>query len=161
MVRYLSTVKRQNYKYDLFLLIIYLSYFGYLSRGTKFTERSIIVIHQKKSNPEHYVCVLRTRKMKMNCKSIIKSIGSEFGNHHHHKLQILYIILILSSTGFGQRADKPNILWLVAEDMSPRVGIYGDEYAITPTLDILGDSGVIYIRSSLLPSQSSHLPKNI
>lgn len=32
-------------------------------------------------------------------------------------------------------ADRPNILWITTEDMSPDLGCYGDQYANTPYLD--------------------------
>lgn len=35
----------------------------------------------------------------------------------------------------GTPSEKPNILWLVAEDMSPNLGCYGDANAISPNLD--------------------------
>lgn len=40
--------------------------------------------------------------------------------------------------------DRPNILWITAEDMSPVLGYLGDEYAITPNLDALASESVIY-----------------
>ncbi len=39
---------------------------------------------------------------------------------------------------------QPNILLLVAEDMSSHVGAFGDKVAITPTLDQLASEGVRY-----------------
>lgn len=41
-------------------------------------------------------------------------------------------------------ADRPNILWITAEDMSPTLGCYGDDYAITPHLDAFAKAGVRY-----------------
>jgi N-sulfoglucosamine sulfohydrolase len=41
-------------------------------------------------------------------------------------------------------ADKPNILWITAEDMSPTLGAYGDEYATTPNLDAFAKESVRY-----------------
>ena len=41
-------------------------------------------------------------------------------------------------------ADRPNILWLSAEDISPHLGCYGDPHAITPALDQLAAEGVRY-----------------
>lgn len=41
-------------------------------------------------------------------------------------------------------ADRPNILWITAEDMSPDLGCYGVEYASTPNLDRLASQGVRY-----------------
>ena len=33
--------------------------------------------------------------------------------------------------------DRPNILWLSCEDISPHLGCYGDPHAVTPNLDRL------------------------
>jgi len=43
-----------------------------------------------------------------------------------------------------QAAQRPNILWLSAEDISPHLGCYGDSKAITPNLDQLAKEGVRY-----------------
>lgn len=43
-------------------------------------------------------------------------------------------------------ATPPNILLIVAEDMSPRVGAYGDTVANTPALDALARQGVRFDR---------------
>ena len=47
------------------------------------------------------------------------------------------LMLTLSSLAYGANQDQPNILLLVAEDLGPRVGSYGDQHAITPNLDAL------------------------
>jgi len=45
----------------------------------------------------------------------------------------------------GQTAShKPNILWLSCEDISPHLGCYGDEQALTPHLDQLAQEGARY-----------------
>ncbi|MFJ9174046.1 sulfatase-like hydrolase/transferase [Streptomyces sp. NPDC102360] len=44
-------------------------------------------------------------------------------------------------------AERPNILWLVAEDHYPFVGAYGDPVARTPTLDRLAGEGIRYENS--------------
>ena len=41
-------------------------------------------------------------------------------------------------------AERPNILLIVAEDMSPRVGAFGDPIAQTPAIDALARQGVRY-----------------
>ena len=41
-------------------------------------------------------------------------------------------------------ADRPNILWLSVEDMSPWIGPYGDMTVPTPNLDRLAREGVVY-----------------
>jgi len=43
--------------------------------------------------------------------------------------------------------DRPNILWITCEDVSPRLGCYGDSLAVTPNLDRLAGEGVLYERA--------------
>ena len=40
--------------------------------------------------------------------------------------------------------NRPNILWLSAEDINTHFGCYGDPHAITPNLDQLATEGVRY-----------------
>lgn len=40
--------------------------------------------------------------------------------------------------------DRPNILWITAEDMSATLGCYGDNYALTPNIDRLAEESVRY-----------------
>jgi len=41
----------------------------------------------------------------------------------------------------------PNVLWITCEDISPNLGCYGDEFAVTPNLDRLAAEGVRYDRA--------------
>ena len=41
-------------------------------------------------------------------------------------------------------AKRPNVLLLVAEDLSPRIGAFGDAVAVTPSLDALARQGTRY-----------------
>lgn len=41
-------------------------------------------------------------------------------------------------------ADRPNVLWITCEDLSPMLGCYGDRFARTPNLDALAAEGVRY-----------------
>ena len=41
-----------------------------------------------------------------------------------------------------QLPERPNILWITCEDMSPRLGCYGDELASTPNIDRLASQGI-------------------
>ena len=54
------------------------------------------------------------------------------------------LFLILSLTAFLRASDRPNILWLSAEDINAHFGCYGDPNAITPNLDQLAKEGVRY-----------------
>lgn len=40
--------------------------------------------------------------------------------------------------------DRPNVVWLVMEDTSPRLGCYGDDLARTPNIDSLAGEGRRY-----------------
>ena len=42
---------------------------------------------------------------------------------------------------------RPNILFLVADDLATRLGCYGDKAAITPNLDRLAAEGVVFTRA--------------
>jgi len=48
--------------------------------------------------------------------------------------------------------QRPNILWITAEDLSPVLGCYGDDYAITPNLDRLAQQGVRYTHAFAMAS---------
>ncbi len=43
--------------------------------------------------------------------------------------------------------DRPNIVWISCEDISPNLGCYGDPHAITPNLDRLAAEGVRFDRA--------------
>jgi len=52
------------------------------------------------------------------------------------------ISLLVCTPGIGEENPQPNILLLVAEDMSARVGAFGDTVAVTPSIDQLAEEGV-------------------
>ena len=43
--------------------------------------------------------------------------------------------------------SRPNIVWISNEDMSPRLGVYGDRFARTPVLDRLATQSIRYTRA--------------
>ncbi|MCP4257937.1 MAG: sulfatase [Planctomycetes bacterium] len=43
-----------------------------------------------------------------------------------------------------KKKSRPNILWITCEDMSPRLGCYGDRTVPTPNIDRLAHEGVLY-----------------
>ena len=47
----------------------------------------------------------------------------------------------------AEAAQRPNILWISCEDISPDLGCYGDTYASTPNLDRLASRGVRHDRA--------------
>tara|TARA_B110000114_G_scaffold185030_1_gene230549 strand:- start:470 stop:2170 length:1701 start_codon:yes stop_codon:yes gene_type:complete len=61
------------------------------------------------------------------------------------KLITIGIFVLLSSCNSEvKQQEQPNILWLVAEDLSPCIAAFGDHRASTPNLDRLAKEGVVY-----------------
>ena len=56
----------------------------------------------------------------------------------------LVLLVVVMPVANGADADKPNILWISCEDISPHLGCYGDPHAITPNLDRLASEGIRY-----------------
>lgn len=61
------------------------------------------------------------------------------------KIAFLLCGLTFSRTAYSQ--DRPNILWLVTEDMSPYLSCYGNKMIKTPNLDKLAAEGVRYTKA--------------
>ncbi|HBP55785.1 MAG TPA: sulfatase, partial [Verrucomicrobiales bacterium] len=63
-------------------------------------------------------------------------------------LFLFQITMIILMSGFkcnlAAASNRPNILWLSCEDISPTIACYGDPHAITPHLDRLASEGVLY-----------------
>lgn len=60
------------------------------------------------------------------------------------RIHIWMLAVCLMLAGALKAADRPNILWISAEDISPHLGCYGDANAITPHLDKLATEGMRY-----------------
>lgn len=60
------------------------------------------------------------------------------------RVSILLLILFGLFTTCQQQAERPNILWITIEDLTPMLGCFGDQVARTPNIDRLADSGVKY-----------------
>ncbi len=59
-----------------------------------------------------------------------------------NKILVVPVALGMISCGSSDRDhDRPNILWITHEDLSPIYGCYGDDYARTPNIDHLAESG--------------------
>lgn len=59
-------------------------------------------------------------------------------------LMVTSLLLLLNVLN-GQ--ERPNVLWITAEDMSPTLGCYGDLDAISPNIDQLSEKSLIYTRA--------------
>ena len=59
--------------------------------------------------------------------------------------KLFSIAFLLCVLAMPARAENlPNILWLVAEDISPHLGCYGDTYSVSPNIDRLASQGLRY-----------------
>ncbi len=56
---------------------------------------------------------------------------------------LLTLVLLTAS---ASAAERPNVVWIVAEDISPNLGCYGDPDAITPNLDRLAAQSARFTR---------------
>lgn len=56
------------------------------------------------------------------------------------------LTLLAGVEAAGQRSDQPNILCITCEDISPRLGCYGDPVAKTPHLDKFAEDAIQYTR---------------
>jgi len=61
-------------------------------------------------------------------------------------MQYFFLYLFLSTifTTVETQSASPNILWIVTEDISPKLGAYGDTYATTPNLDALAAKSIVF-----------------
>ncbi len=62
------------------------------------------------------------------------------------KKYIIIILILISIEIHGQDKinTRPNILWIVCEDISPYIGAYGDDEVKTPNIDQLARDGIRY-----------------
>src|SRR5688572_18184591 len=61
--------------------------------------------------------------------------------------RILAFLLLCVAVPISRAADRPNIVWIVGEDMGPEVGAYGDKNAITPNMDRLAKEGTLFSKA--------------
>lgn len=54
------------------------------------------------------------------------------------------LLTVAIKSAAADDVQRPNIVWLSAEDISPHLGCYGDPHAITPRLDQLAVEGIRY-----------------
>lgn len=64
--------------------------------------------------------------------------------------RLICLAIVIGTLAHGSLAradDRPNIVWISCEDISPNLGCYGDPHAITPNLDQLAAQGVRFDRA--------------
>ena len=83
-----------------------------------------------------------------NAFKLLKSNTTMAHSISRHKLLLGLAISLGSFQGnlsaLENTSQRPNILWLSCEDISPHIGCYGDPHAITPHVDQLAAEGVRY-----------------
>jgi uncharacterized sulfatase len=59
---------------------------------------------------------------------------------------ILSLLLLFHASRTLAAGERPNIVWVIGEDMGPELGCYGDPQAITPNADRLAREGARFTR---------------
>lgn len=71
----------------------------------------------------------------------------EFSNRYFASILAAVFLLISFASAVNDAVadeNRPNILWLTAEDIGPELGCYGDEFANTPSIDQFARSAMRY-----------------
>ncbi|MAS95949.1 MAG: arylsulfatase [Verrucomicrobiales bacterium] len=58
-----------------------------------------------------------------------------------------WFLLLLGLTTSVWAAEKPNVLWIVADDLGIELGCYGDKEVDTPNIDRLAERGTMYTKA--------------
>ena len=61
------------------------------------------------------------------------------------------ITLICCRSVKTEPSERPNVLWIFVEDISPDLGTYGNELVHTPNLDHMADNGIKFL-NTIMPS---------
>ncbi len=62
-------------------------------------------------------------------------------------LVLLLLACVASWLPAAENPSRPNIVWIVGEDLGPELGCYGDTNALTPNIDRLAREGVRFTRA--------------
>jgi hypothetical protein len=66
----------------------------------------------------------------------------------HRTLAFVFsTIPLIAWTPLARGSERPNILWIVAEDFGPELACYGTDQVFSPNLDRLASKGVRYTRA--------------
>jgi iduronate 2-sulfatase len=57
-----------------------------------------------------------------------------------------YIFLSIALSVFAEANDRPNVLFIMVDDLRPSLGCYGDRLAITPNIDRFARSARVFQR---------------
>jgi iduronate 2-sulfatase len=62
----------------------------------------------------------------------------------HAALFLAVLLGVSSQEVLAQNPDRPNVLVIVIDDLRPKVAAYGDQIALTPNIDRLANTGVLF-----------------
>ena len=62
-------------------------------------------------------------------------------------LTLLFLSLIITSFNLKAENPRPNIIWIIVEDMSPNFGYNGETLIKTPNVDKMANEGVVFDRA--------------
>ncbi len=84
---------------------------------------------------------------------------------HPAKIVLIFLLFVLYGCRTAEKKQEetlppPNIIWFVAEDLSPRFSFYGDTLAHTPAINSIAEKGIVYenaftVSGVCAPSRSS------
>lgn len=57
---------------------------------------------------------------------------------------LVFLLIIFAFFVSDDYLGKPNILFIIVDDLRPALGCYGDKKALTPNIDQLASRGVIF-----------------
>jgi len=60
---------------------------------------------------------------------------------------VLLVVVAVATSAFAANSGRPNILFILAEDIGPQLACYGEPLVRTPNLDALAARGVRYTRA--------------
>jgi iduronate 2-sulfatase len=63
---------------------------------------------------------------------------------------VSFILMVMALTACDSKEKgktKPNILFVSIDDLKPTIGVYGDQYAVTPNLDAFAKTGLTFMRA--------------
>lgn len=63
------------------------------------------------------------------------------------KIILLSLTILMLSHNLIAKSPKPNIIWIIVEDMSPHFGYNGETLIETPNVDQLANDGVVFNRA--------------
>jgi len=62
----------------------------------------------------------------------------------NRRIFLVAVSALCALSCLGQSAKKPNLLFVIIDDLRPLIGCYGDATAVTPNLDALAADGMVF-----------------